>query len=44
MPKKIIGSVSKRGNRWRLRYKDKQFGTYATREDVEKAREALQSS
>jgi len=44
MPKKIIGSVSKRGNRWRLRYKDKQFGTYATREDAEKAHKALQSS
>ena len=44
MPKKIIGSVSKRGNGWRLRYKDKQIGTYPTKEDAEKAHKALQSS
>jgi group I intron endonuclease len=44
MPKKIIGSVSKRGNGWRLRYKDKQIGTYPTREEAEEARQTLQSS
>jgi len=44
MPKKIIGSISKRGDRWRLRYKEKQIGTYATKEEAEEARQALQSS
>jgi len=44
MPKKILGSISKRGNRWRLRYKDKQIGTYATKEEAEEVRKTLQSS
>ena len=44
IPKKIIGSISKRGNRWRLRTKFKQIGTYATKEEAEKVRQALQSS
>jgi len=44
MPKKIIGSVSKRGNGWRLRYKHKYIGSYATQEEAEEARKTLQSS
>jgi hypothetical protein len=44
IPKKIIGSISKRGDRWRLRYKEKQIGTYATKEEAEEVRKTLQSS
>ena len=42
--KKPIGSVSKRGNGWRLRYKDKYIGSYTTQEEAEEARQTLQSS
>ena len=42
--KKPIGNVCKRGNRWKLRYKQKHIGSYITREEAEEARQALQSS
>ena len=42
--KKPIGNVCKRGNRWKLRYKQKHIGSYSTREEAEEARQALQSS
>ena len=42
--KKPIGHVHKRGNTWQLLYKKKHLGNYATQEEAEEARQALQSS
>ena len=42
--KKPIGHVHKRGNTWQLLYKKKHLGNYATQEEAEEARRALQSS
>ena len=42
--KKPIGNVYKRGNRWKLRYKQKHIGSYVTKEEAEKVRQTLQSS
>lgn len=44
IPTKVIGFISKRGNRWRLRTKCKQIGTYATKEEAEEVRLTIQSS
>jgi group I intron endonuclease len=45
-PKKISGSIFKSGDKskWRLTYKHKHIGYYATQEEAEEARQALQSS
>ena len=39
-----IGCITKKYNRWHLRCKGRLIGTYATREEAEEARKALQSS
>jgi group I intron endonuclease len=42
--KSKIGCVYRKKNRWCLSYKKKYIGTYATEEEAEEARKALQSS
>jgi len=42
--RKKIGSISKHGNKWQLMCKGEYIGSYNSKEDAEKAREALQSS
>ena len=39
-----IGCITKKYNRWHLRCKGRLIATYATREEAEEARQALQSS